>query len=142
MNRAALIRGGQRALPLSGLLGGIALAHALRAALGPLDPLLAQWPRLCPLFALTGIRCPTCGLGRALIDTAAGDVAQAFHHHPLGPLLMGGAVIASLLLATRAGLLKRALVDAGRACKRHPRLMTVLVALYILWGVAREMCTS
>jgi len=128
-----------RALPLAALLSCAALAHALRAWLGPLDPLLARWPRLCPLYALTDIRCPTCGLGRALIDAAAGDVALAFQHHPLGPLLLAAALAAALVLLLRPALVQRALRVTSEACQRHPRLLAVLVTTYVAWGAARHL---
>ena len=139
VQRAPAIRAVRRVLPLTGLLGILAFAHAARAWLGPLDPLLAQWPRLCPLFALTGIRCPTCGLGRALIDAAAGDVAHAFHHHPLGPVLLAAAMITSLLFSVWPAPLRRAVSKTGHVFRQHPSLTAIMVAGYIIWGAARQL---
>jgi hypothetical protein len=38
---------------------------------------------LCPFAALTGVPCPGCGLSRAALALLSGDVAAAFHFHPL-----------------------------------------------------------
>jgi hypothetical protein len=38
---------------------------------------------ICPFAALTGIPCPGCGLGRATLALAHGDVHAALRLHPL-----------------------------------------------------------
>jgi hypothetical protein len=43
----------------------------------------------CPFRLLTGIPCPGCGMGHALIHALRGDFSGSFHLHPLGiPLLV------------------------------------------------------
>lgn len=43
---------------------------------------------LCPFRLVTGIPCPGCGMGHALVTGLRGDWAASFHYHPLGlPLL-------------------------------------------------------
>ena len=37
----------------------------------------------CPVKFLTGISCPGCGISRALLSLALGDIRAAFHYHPL-----------------------------------------------------------
>ena len=37
----------------------------------------------CPIKFLTGISCPGCGISRALLSLALGDIRAAFHYHPL-----------------------------------------------------------
>lgn len=63
----------------------IALA-ALASALGiRLLGLLAPWlPPLpaCPLKAITGIPCATCGLTRCVLALGQGRWGEAFHWHP------------------------------------------------------------
>lgn len=126
-----------RVLPLAAWLAASGLAHALRAALGPLDPLLTRWPRLCPLHALTGLDCPTCGLGRALANACAGDWALAFERHPLGPLLLAVAGIAALAHALQPNALRRAWQRIAGAARAHPRAVALLLAAYVAWGLAR-----
>jgi len=37
----------------------------------------------CPIYALTGIQCPGCGITRAYISAIQLDFRTAFSHHPL-----------------------------------------------------------
>jgi len=38
---------------------------------------------ICPFKAVTGLPCPGCGMTRAFLHLADGDIAGAFHFHPL-----------------------------------------------------------
>jgi hypothetical protein len=49
-------------------------------------PVLAV-PYRCPLKALAGIPCATCGMTHAFVHLAHGEVATALHASPLGALL-------------------------------------------------------
>lgn len=86
----------------------IALA-ALASALGiRLLGLLAPWlPPLpaCPLKALTGIPCATCGLTRCVLALGQGRWQEAFHWHP------AAVVVLALLPLAGAWDLVRALRD-------------------------------
>lgn len=43
---------------------------------------------ICPFKLLTGLPCPGCGMGHALISAFQGHWQQSFSYHPLGlPLL-------------------------------------------------------
>jgi Protein of unknown function (DUF2752) len=42
---------------------------------------------LCPLRAVTGVPCPSCGLTRALAHLERGHLAEAVRLHPFAPLL-------------------------------------------------------
>jgi hypothetical protein len=55
---------------------------------------------LCPMRALTGIPCASCGLTRGLIAAAGGQWTAALRLHPLAPVLVGAlwAVAAASLL--------------------------------------------
>lgn len=44
-------------------------------------------PNLCLFHFLTGLPCPTCGMTRAVICCAHGDLAGAWRFHPLSPLV-------------------------------------------------------
>lgn len=47
--------------------------------------LFALWLFLtgCPLYKLTGVPCPGCGMSRALFSLAKLDFAGAWYYHPL-----------------------------------------------------------
>lgn len=44
---------------------------------------------LCPVAALTGTPCPGCGMTRAVVALARGDLSAAWRWHPLAPLVAG-----------------------------------------------------
>ncbi|QFZ92944.2 DUF2752 domain-containing protein [Synechococcus elongatus] len=75
------------------LLGGGALYTALYSR----DRLPLQWT--CPLLALTGLPCPTCGMTRSLAATGRGDWATAVQFHAFGPPLLIASLAAGLIWA-------------------------------------------
>jgi hypothetical protein len=52
---------------------------------------------LCPLHALTGVPCPTCGSTRAALALSHGDIAAALAFNPLVTLAAVGAFAVALL---------------------------------------------
>jgi hypothetical protein len=68
-----------------------AVAAAAYAALAvqAVHPILPEaGPTLCPFRLLTGLPCPGCGMGHALVFALRGDLASSLRFHPLGlPLL-------------------------------------------------------
>jgi len=64
-------------------------------------PVLAV-PWICPLKALSGLPCATCGMTHAFVELAHGEVAAAFASSPLGALLAGGAWLYAALDLARA----------------------------------------
>lgn len=54
-------------------------------------------PVLCPLRALTGIPCPTCGLTRSVCATLHGQWEAALDLHPLGPVVVVLAIALAIL---------------------------------------------
>lgn len=53
---------------------------------------------LCPLRAVTGIPCPSCGLTRALAQLERGHLAEAVRFHPFAPLVFLLALALVLML--------------------------------------------
>lgn len=83
-------------------------AAALAAALASpvtsrLADHLATQPSLCPVLAVTGLPCPSCGGTRAVLHLAAGDVGAAVASNPGVTLLalVVGALIAAGILPWR-----------------------------------------
>lgn len=56
----------------------------------------------CPLKAITGLPCATCGLTRWALALGAGDWRGAFHWHPVATLLLFLLPVAALWDAARA----------------------------------------
>jgi hypothetical protein len=59
---------------------------------------------LCWLVAVTGQRCPFCGMTRSFVALMHGDVAGALFWHPAGPLL--AAAMAALVVAVATAALR------------------------------------
>ncbi len=76
---------------------------ALSFAAARFLPLLAI-PWTCPLKAVAGLPCATCGMTHAFVALAHGEVAAAFVASPLGALLAGGAWLYAALDLLRAAL--------------------------------------
>jgi hypothetical protein len=67
-----------------------AVIAALSFLVARFVPVLAL-PFVCPLRALAGIPCATCGMTHAFVHLARGEVAAAVGASPLGALLAAGA---------------------------------------------------
>ena len=64
-----------------------AYAAVVAQAVRPIVP--ENGPIFCPVRLLTGIPCPGCGMGHALVFALRGDFGGSWHSHPLGmPLLL------------------------------------------------------
>lgn len=84
-------------------------------------------PVLCPFRRLTGLPCPACGLTRSFVYTTHGHLAEAFHSHAFGPLLVLVIIGAALVLAVRAA--------TRRPPLRLPTRVTypVVIAIVAAW---------
>jgi len=121
--------GRHRELVALGVAAWAALHFAVRAA-GSVDAILAWVPFRCPLRWFTGVQCPTCGLGHALVEAVAGNFAESWQHHPAGVALLSAGLVAFL-----APDLARSLVVRARTSR--PLIFGCLV-LYTLWGCTRS----
>lgn len=89
--------GSGRSLLRAGL-ATFAVASAGHAfGLWDLAAVTPRLPSLCPVHALTGHDCPGCGMTRALMALARGDVAASVRQHPFGAPVLLWAVAAALL---------------------------------------------
>jgi hypothetical protein len=85
--------------------GGFILAGgAAAAAVGFFNPVTAGFFPVCPLYAVTGIYCPGCGLTRGFHALFHGDILSALHFNAMLPFyafLLGYVFISTLLIAVR-----------------------------------------
>ena len=83
-------------------------------------PLLPVHPSIpCPLFTTTGVPCPLCGMTRASVALAHGNVVDALSFNP-------GVIVLVALVAT-------ALVRPERFLKVKPPVWMLGIGLGLLW---------
>ncbi len=91
---------------------------------------------LCPFRALTGLRCPGCGMTHAFCAIAHGHLWRAIQYNPFSPLLFLAGILAWIRAA--ATLLGINSIRSGIARLRLTEGMAWgLLALVAVWWVAR-----
>ena len=91
-------------------------------------------PLQCPLKLLTGIPCPTCGLGRSLICTMTGQFSLAWKLHPLGPIAIISAIVILSLLWVKPSLIEAILSWTHNYYKKNPAVIWAFTIPYLVWG--------
>ncbi|MBK6516319.1 MAG: DUF2752 domain-containing protein [Polyangiaceae bacterium] len=102
----------------------------LGAYLGPLALAVALKVPLCPTAIISGMPCPGCGMTRAALALAHGDVHRACS---LNPLALGVIpTVAAMVAVAIAGYLK----DGDNRMHRPAAIgagMTTIAALFVVW---------
>lgn len=80
--------------PLFALCSAVLLASVLLPL--PAQGAILGLPSICPFHNLTGLPCPGCGLTRAFVCCAHGQLLAALGYHPLGPALFGATLFFGL----------------------------------------------
>lgn len=83
---------------------GVLTTGAGAVIVGYFNPTTAGFFPVCPLYALTGINCPGCGLTRGFHALFHGDILTALHFNALLPIfvfLIGFTVFSMFLIAVR-----------------------------------------
>jgi hypothetical protein len=114
--------------PLAFALG---LAAVGACTLVPFVQVFARFAPLCPLHALTGVPCPTCGSTRAAVALSHGDVAAALAFNPLVTLAAVGAF--AVALAAPVWVALRGPVPTGGAGGARTLRVVVVGALLVNW---------
>ncbi|HBB88870.1 MAG TPA: hypothetical protein DC047_14775 [Blastocatellia bacterium] len=107
-------------------------ATGLHIALVSLN--LPSWE--CPIFRLTGIPCPGCGLSRATMLLLKGDLAGSFRFHAFAPIFLFA--ISTLILSV---LLPRSILQPAIAraelIERKTGLAALILGGLIIYWLAR-----
>ncbi|HMF55800.1 MAG TPA: DUF2752 domain-containing protein [Pyrinomonadaceae bacterium] len=91
---------------------------------------------LCPFRALTGLRCPGCGMTHAFCAIAHGHLWRAIQYNPFSPLLFLASVLVWIYSA--AALLRLDSIRHALSRLRPAQGVTwCLFALVMVWWVAR-----
>lgn len=104
------------------------LALAAVAVVYIYNPTEVNWMPKCVIFTLTGYRCPSCGSTRAVHALLHGNVNEALNLNPLMPVL----------LALAAAIIYRLLRRDDSPSRLTIGLLCAFVAVYIVWGVTRN----
>jgi hypothetical protein len=115
----------------------IALASFLAARFLP----VLEAGFLCPLRGLLGIPCATCGMTRAFVFLAHGDVTAAFRASPLGALLAAFAWLYAAADLARAALRAPFPEPSPRAARGLVAGLVVAAAVNWAYLVVRELGT-
>src|SRR5688500_17918087 len=84
---------------------GVTVISAASVAVAYFDPSKAGFFPVCPLFQMTGLACPGCGMTRGFHALFHGDIVAALDFNALLPLAASalGYCFVSLLMLTVAG---------------------------------------
>ncbi|MPV49922.1 DUF2752 domain-containing protein [Pseudactinotalea sp. HY160] len=109
----------------------LAVAAAATALVAVRDPHGGGYG-LCPVLALTGWFCPTCGGLRAVHDLTAGDLAGAWAMNPLVTLAVPVAALALVAWTIRAW--------TGRRARQLPTWLVITAgAVAVLFALLRNL---
>ena len=95
----------------------------------------SEGPVLCAFRRATGRPCPGCGLTRSFMAMGGGDVSGAFLHHPFGPLLFLGALLALAAIVWR-WIAGRWPLSMGQVGWVKPFAGGV-IAVWLVWSAGR-----
>jgi hypothetical protein len=126
MRRASKI---QRILAAAGVL----VASSITFLVAYFNPVTAGFFPVCPLYSMTGLHCPGCGLTRGFHALFHGDVLGALHFNAFVPvyfLLFAYIGISMFLIAARGRGLPLKIA--------RPGLAYGFVVLLLVFGVVRN----
>ena len=87
----------------------------------------------CPIYEITGLYCPGCGITRMLISILKGEFYQAFRYNPLLFGLMPLIILYFIDLGIAQITKKKTLV-----LKLEPYIWYGLVGIFIIYGILRN----
>ncbi len=84
----------------------------------------------CPIYKVTKLYCPGCGITRMILSILKGDLYQAFRYNPLIFIL----IPLFFILLTNNIFLKNKLINK----KNKERIYITLIAILIIYGIIRN----
>ncbi|MBN1656241.1 MAG: DUF2752 domain-containing protein [Deltaproteobacteria bacterium] len=133
MNRTWTIR----FLPILLLLTSIVFARAITREMGSTDEVVQLMPLRCPFRVLTGIPCPLCGIGHALVEAWTGRWQSSITHHPFGIATLLLCCFFSIVYLIRPNNVKHEISRLKLAFITHPRLPIAAAAVFLVIGFIR-----
>jgi len=99
------------------------------------NPHSLSWPLKCPLYQITGLQCPLCGMQRAIHELLHGNIKEAWILNP-GFFLFSPYWIIILLGTMFPNLQKNNVIV--RFCYRDKTILIVILGL-LIWGIIRNL---
>ena len=113
---------------------GLVLTGALGLHIGLTSLSLPSWE--CPVFRLTGVPCPGCGLTRACMLLLRGEVQASLTFHAFAPIFL--VLIAILIIATALpGSVTAPLIHKAETLERQTGITIIIMGGLILYWLAR-----
>jgi hypothetical protein len=113
---------------------GLILTVVAGLHIGLLSLGLPSWD--CPLFKLTGIPCPGCGLSRACLLLLRGEVRASIQFHAFAPIFL--VLISVLIIGTVLPKSVAApLIHKAETLERQSGLTIIILGGLILYWLAR-----
>lgn len=91
----------------------------------------------CPLYQLTGLQCPFCGVQRGFVALLHGQVAEWWNYNPVVWCLVPYFILFVLPEFHRAWLNKPLFLWL-----RQDRIILAVAIILIIWGIARNFLLS
>lgn len=98
------------------------------------DPEKTTWMPKCPLYVLTGLKCPFCGIQRATHSLLHLNFSQAVRYNPF--LIFAIPYAVSLVIVTWIAP-KDKMIGLRRLCYSTKTVYFYLVCM-IIWGIVRN----
>lgn len=87
----------------------------------------------CPIFRITGIPCPGCGLSRAVTLLLHGDLKGSLTYHAFAPILLLTMVIIFLAALLPKSIVQPIISKAERLEGQTRLTVIILIGLFLYW---------
>ena len=91
---------------------------------------------VCPIFHITGIPCPGCGLSRAIMLLLRGDLRGSLRYHAFAPIFLL-TIVAVILASILPGSITEPVVSKAEELEGKTRLTTIILIGLMLYWLAR-----
>jgi hypothetical protein len=91
---------------------------------------------VCPIFHITGIPCPGCGLSRAVILLLRGDLKGSLRYHAFAPIFLL-TVVALILATVLPGSITEPVISKAEELEGKTRLPAIILIGLMLYWLAR-----
>ena len=91
---------------------------------------------VCPIFHITGIPCPGCGLSRAIMLLLRGDLRGSLRYHAFAPIFLL-TIVAVILASVLPRSITEPVVSKAEELEGKTRLTTMILIGLVLYWLAR-----